>query len=322
MPPSVLLTGASGFIGQRLLPRLRQAMPEAIIHAVGGRDSHSAAYDGVHSVNLDLNDRQGIQDLARSTRPDVVLHLAAQSSVASSLSSPWSGWRTNLFGTLELAEAVKEVRPDATLLFASTAEVYGRAFSSEETLTEDSPLAPANPYARSKAACEYALQDLWDKDGRLIALRIFNHIGPGQDERFVASAFAAQIARIEHGLLPPVIKVGDLTVERDFGDVDDLIDAFVAVLSVRNGLPARSTFNVCAGHPAPVQGLLDGLISLSSATPRIEIDADRLRPGELRRVSGSNAALKAATGWTPRRQLPETLEKLLTYWRGVVAQQV
>lgn len=316
---SVLLTGATGFIGGRLLPRLLDTPGVNAVTAVGYRTPPHGLPDRVKAVGLDLEDAPAVHALLAAEQPDLVIHLAAQSSVQSSLRSPWPAWRTNLFGTINLAEALMRVRPDAGLLFASTAEVYGRAFASGQALNETSPLAPANPYARSKAACEMALQDLMGTDSRLAVLRIFNHIGPGQDERFVASAFAAQIARIEQGLAAPVIRTGDLSVERDFGDVDDLIDALIAVVDAFDALPARSVFNVCSGTPRPVQALLDGLIAHAAVTPEVERDPDRVRPGELRRVLGSNAALRAATGWAPTRELNRTLGGLLDHWRQVVA---
>ena len=315
---SILLTGASGFIGRQLLPRLIQAFPEATITAASGHDGAHDLPVGVTGVTVDLEDKTETRAMVEAATPDLVIHLAARSSVADSLASPWPVWRGNVLGTMHLAEAVKAVSPDAALIFASTAEVYGRAFASGEVLTEDAALGPANPYARSKAACEYALQDLWGSSGKLVTLRIFNHIGPGQDERFVASTFAAQIARMEAGLLPPRMKVGNLGVERDFGDVRDLIDAIMAVTAALPGLSARSTFNVCSGRPRPVQALLDGLIALSTLTPEVEVDPERVRPGELQRVAASNAAIHAATGWTPKRDLSETLAILLNDWRARV----
>lgn len=316
--PAILLTGASGFIGWRLLPRLVSAYPDADITAVRGRGEPPSSPGRVTHRSVDLLDGEAVAALVAAVLPDIVIHLAAQSSVAQALASPWPVWQANLFGTLALAEAVKAVRPDAAFVFASTAEVYGSAFASGTPLDETSPLGPANPYARSKAACEFALRDLWSAEGRLVLLRIFNHLGPGQDERFVASAFAAQIARIEAGLLPPVIKVGDLSVERDFGDIRDLIDALMSVVGALDGMGPLSTFNICRGESRPVQALLDGLIALARVKPSVEIDPKRLRPGELRRVSASNAAIEAATGWRPQRELDDTLASLRGYWREQV----
>lgn len=316
---SLLLTGASGFIGRQLVPRLVKAYPGSRITAASGPGRAATAPEGVVPVSVDLEDAQATLDMVRQAEPDLVIHLAAQSSVADSINSPWPVWRGNVFGTVNLAEAVKTVRPDANFVFASTAEVYGRAFSDGRTLDETSPLAPANPYARSKAACEYALQDLWSPEGKLVILRIFNHIGAGQDERFVASTFAAQIARMEAAQAPLVMKVGDLSVERDFGDVRDLIDAIVATVASLDRLPSRNTFNVCTARPRPVQAILDGLLAQATVVPQVEIDPGRLRPGELRRVAASNDAISLATGWRPSRDLGDTLSILLNDWRNRVA---
>jgi GDP-4-dehydro-6-deoxy-D-mannose reductase len=312
----ILVTGASGFIGAALIPALAARFGSNRIVAAGGRSPPDHLPQGVEGAVLDLDDPQGVRDLVTALSPATVIHLAAQSSVQQSTSDPAAVWSTNMISVVGLAQAVQAARPDALFVQASSAEVYGRSFLSGEALTEDAPLQPGNPYARSKAACEMVLGDIYGPEGRLVILRTFNHIGPGQDERFVAAAFAAQIARIEAGEAEPVIRVGDLSAERDFGDIDDLVGAYEAVLTKADALPPVSTFNVCSGVTRPVGELLATLKGMARVAVEIEVDEARLRPQGIPRAAGSHAALTAATGWRPQTPFETSLQRILDAWRA------
>ncbi|HWU84252.1 MAG TPA: GDP-mannose 4,6-dehydratase, partial [Rhodocyclaceae bacterium] len=247
-------------------------------------------------------------------RPAIVAHLAARSSVYEAASAPFEVWRSNVDATINLAKALSEHAPEAHLFFASSAECYGATFASGATLAEDAPLAPMNTYARSKTAAEYALRDL-HVGGRLTTLRMFNQIGPGQDERFVSSSFAAQIARIELGLQSPTMMVGDLSAERDFCDVDDMIRALMMLIERRDTLDRCSTFNICSGRARAIQEILDILVGLSTVGVEVVVESARLRPASIARAAGSHEALTRAVGWRPEIPLEHTLERLLGHWR-------
>jgi GDP-4-dehydro-6-deoxy-D-mannose reductase len=312
----VLVTGASGFIGSALLPVLAARFGDRKIVAAGGRSPPVRLPEGVEGAALDLNDPQGVRDLVGRLAPSTVIHLAALSSVQQSAVDPAAVWSTNMLGVVGLAQAVQAARPDALFIHASSSEVYGRSFLSGEPLTEDAPLQPGNPYARSKAACEMVLRDIYRPDGRLVIIRTFNHIGPGQDERFVAASFAAQIARIESGAAEPVIRVGDLSAERDFGDIQDLVDAYDAILAHAGDFPPVSVFNVCSGVTRPVSELLATLKGMARTLVEIEVDPARLRPQGIPRAAGSCDALTAATGWRPKVPFEVSLERILDAWRA------
>lgn len=308
----ILVTGASGFVGKALLARLRAAYPRA--HFLGTTFSEDAAADG-DLARLDLLSADSVASVVSGFRPTTVIHLAAQSSVQGAFGSPRQVWATNVEGVLRLVDALRTVSPEALLVFAGSGEAYGRSFLSGEALTEDAPLAPENPYARSKAAAELALRDLWGDAGRLVILRMFNHLGPGQDERFVAASFAAQVARAEAGRGPSAIKVGDLSAERDFGDIRDLVEAYVGVLDHAESFEPRSVFNLCSGATRPVREIADLLVDLARVPISFEVDAARVRPQAVQRAAGSHAALTAATGWRPNTPFKDTIESVLNAWR-------
>lgn len=313
----ILVTGAGGFVGRALISALRAKDPSLSVTGVGRAPPAGSSTIDAPFVTLDLLDATALARVVAQVRPATVVHLAALSSVQQAQSAPVEMWRSNLDATINLAEAVRAHAPEATLIFASSAECYGQTFTSQEPLTEDAPLQPMNAYARSKVASEYALRDL-HVAGRLVILRMFNQIGPGQDERFVSSSFAAQIARIERGG-EATIKVGDLTAERDFCDVDDMLRALTMLIDGADRLEQTSVFNICSGNTRSVRSILDGLIALSGAEITVTVDPDRLRPSSIPRAAGSSDRLTQATGWRPRIPFNETLAKLMAYWRASVA---
>jgi len=145
-----------------------------------------------------------------------------------------------------------------------------------------------------------------------VRMRPFNHIGPGQNIRFAVSAFASQIAQIELGLAEPVVYVGDLSAERDFTDVRDIVRAYY--LALERGEPGAA-YNVCSGVAHKMSAVLDRLIALSAHPIKVAIDPARLRPVEIPCLVGDFSALRHQTGWQPQIAFDQTLQDVLTDWR-------
>lgn len=306
------MTGAGGFVGTYLLAALAESMPTAIVVGTG-----LAGDAGPHA--LDLNDAGAVAGLVRQVRPDAVIHLAAQASVGTALASGADGtWRTNLGGTLNLALAIAEAAPTAVVLFASTSEVYGRSFG-PDALVEDVPLAPVNAYARSKVLAERVLADVLPETARLVVARPFNHTGPGQRENFVLPSFAAQVARIEAGLQPPMMNVGNIDVARDFLDVRDVVAAYLALLAAAPNLPAQFTCNIASGRALKLRALVEMLRARSRVAFDVVVDPARLRPSDVPVAFGSSRRLNAATGWSPAHAIETTLGDLLEHARRALA---
>jgi GDP-4-dehydro-6-deoxy-D-mannose reductase len=222
-------------------------------------------------------------------------------------------WSGNFQSTYNLLVAIRLHCKESLLVFASSSECYGTTFIAEDFVTEESALQPLNAYGRSKASSEYLIRDI--HHGPFIVLRLFNQIGAGQDERFVTSSFAAQIARIERELVPPRISVGDLSAERDFCDVEDMVEALAGLLDVADQMDRASTFNICSGTTRSIRSVLDILLSLTKVEVSVEIDPSRLRPLAIARAGGSSASIQATTGWAPKIPITQTLENLLNHWR-------
>jgi GDP-4-dehydro-6-deoxy-D-mannose reductase len=314
------MTGASGFVGRRLAPALQAAYPAAALAAIAHGPSHGPSDEcpAWTTFCVDLADADGINEAVRSWRPNLVVHLAAQSSVGQEAELAEATWRINSVGALNLACAIARAVPDSMVFNVSTGEVYGSSFLNGPA-TETTPLSPRSVYARSKAAAETIFEDVLPPKSRLVTVRPLNHTGAGQDERFVLPSCAAQIARIEGGLLPPKLQVGDLTVERDFLDVRDVIDAYLLILAGAEALPQRAVLNVASGQPRRIRDLLDVMVSASTRLFDVEIDPARVRPAEIPRIAGDAAAVRRHFGWVPKHSVDELVMELLTYWRAKIA---
>jgi GDP-4-dehydro-6-deoxy-D-mannose reductase len=310
-----LLTGASGFVGRHLLAELRRRFPAArLIAAVTPAALPEHAADS--TVAFDLLDHGGMESLIAGLQPDGVVHLAAQASVAASFDDPMASWRVNVLGTLALANAVLRHAPRCRFVFASSAEIYGLSFRSGEKLDELAALQPANPYAASKAACDIGIGEMVLRGLNAIRLRAFNHTGPGQSEAFVVAAFARQIARMEAGQQPPILRVGALDRARDFLDVRDVCAAYATALTGQ--VQAGEVLNLASGVARPIGDVLDGLLARSELRPRVEEEASRLRPTDLQTVVGDAARASAILGWAPRVPWGETLDSVMADWRDRV----
>lgn len=309
----ILVTGSNGFVGQHLCARIAASRPDAGLTRAGGPGGAPS------DVVLDVSNADAVDALVRQVKPTAVIHLAAISAVADAGGDPRRAWAVNTGGALNLALSLKQHAPEAALLFISTAEVYGAGSADIARFTEESPLAPLNAYAASKAAAEIALMQLARDGLKTLIARPFNHSGPGQSPAFVLPAFAQQIAQIEAGLREPVIKVGDLDAERDFLDVRDVVSAYLAILERAGQLPAGAVFNIASGRMRPIRALLDLMQAQARRPITIEVDPTRQRRQAMRRVGGDAAKALRLLGWSPAIPIEETIASILDWWRREIS---
>lgn len=308
----ILVTGASGFVGQHLRDALRAAFPEAVLVAAS-RGEEVTGWDEV--VALDLLDPASCAPAIGQAAPDAVVHLAALAAVGESFRDPLRTWQANLFGTLALGEAVRERAPGALFLLASSAEVYGLSFQEGRPLAEDAPLRPTNPYAASKAAADLAVGEMALRGLRAVRMRPFNHTGAGQTDAFVVPAFARQAAMIAAGRQEPVLRVGALERWRDFLDVRDVCAGYVAALQAADRLEPGQVFNLASGQPRRVGDILADLLRLAGVDPRIEAEEGRMRPTDVLRTEGDASAAARVLGWRPSIPWESTLASVLDDWK-------
>jgi GDP-4-dehydro-6-deoxy-D-mannose reductase len=316
---SVLVTGASGFVGRHLCQRL---LEEGVSQIVGvahhAKDGEGLPRDPRFKVVLaDLLDAQAIEELIRSYRPQEIYHLAAQSSVALSWEDPRQTYEINIFGQLNLLESLLKSQVEASVLIPGSSEVYGKVSPEQVPIREDHPLRPDSPYAVSKAAQDLLGYQYYSAyKMRTLRTRSFNHTGPGQSPAFVCSDFARQIAQIEAGQHRPVIQVGNLEPKRDFTDVRDVVRAYIEL--TRKGRPEQP-YNVCSGRAYAIGEILEMLLAMSEKRIEVEVTEDRFRPSDLPILLGDNCRIREDAGWSPAISMEESLRDLLDYWRAKVS---
>ncbi len=313
LPRRILLTGAAGFVGRHLYAHLARVFPQAVLLATGGAEAAGIA-------RMDVTDRPAALAILEGFRPDAVVHLAGVAAVPEASREADRAWLVNFSGTRTLARAVLRAAPEARFLYVSSAAVYGRSFRTAggKPVAETAPLEPLDTYAATKAAAEMALSAMTTEGLRLIRLRPFNHIGPGQSPAFAIAAFAYQIARIEAGLQPPELNVGALEPERDFLDVRDICAAYAAALSCADTLPPGIAINLASGTARRIGAVLDELLARARVPIAVRTDPTRLRPDDLPRSLGDPSLAGQLLGWRPEISWTTTLADILADCRRAV----
>jgi len=300
----LLVTGVHGFVG-RTLARMLETEPRL----AGWRllDAPPTA---------DLRDPDDAALLVGRHPPDAVIHLAAQSWVPDAFRDPAQTLATNVLGTLHLLQALQASSFRGRVVYVGTGDVYGLVPENALPVSETFVPVPRNPYAVSKLAAE-ALCRQWTitESMDIVLARPFNHIGPGQSERFVVSDFARQIAAIVRGEHEPVVHAGDIDVTRDFTDVRDVVHAYFALLA--SGAPGE-TYNVCSGRERSIRGILDRLAEIAGVAITVETEPARLRKAEQRRMCGDATKIRTATGWEATTPLDASLAQMLEHWENEV----
>lgn len=299
-PKRILLTGANGFVGRHLTAILRERFPEAVLSTEW----------------FDVTDAQATMVAVRRCMPDACVHLAGITAVSDARKRPDAAWGVNLGGTLNIARAIMETAPECRFFHVSTSEAYGQSFVSGLALDETAPLAPMNAYAATKAAADLAIGAMVHDGLRAVRLRPFNHTGPGQSDSFVVAAFAHQLARVDAGLQPPVLKVGALTPRRDFLDVRDVCAAYANCLEQPESvLPSGAVLNVASGVARSIEDVLVRMCELMDLKVELAAEAARMRPVEIAVAHGSSDRAHNVLGWWPKIAWDQTLRDVIADWR-------
>lgn len=306
------VTGATGFAGSHLVRDLLEAGHEVFGLVYGGEDT--AAFDGqraFHALEGDLLEPSSLDAALREAQPDVVYHLAGWALTAQSWTYPAKTLSVNTVGTANLLEAaVAHGKPKVVAV--TSAEIYGVVTREQLPIDENSQPNPHHPYGLSKWAAGKLIPMFWRRfDLPVIEARPFNHIGPGQARGFVVPDFASQIAAIRLGLREPRIAVGNLSAERDFTDVRDVVRAYQCLAD--KGKPGR-TYIICSGQAIPIHYILNVLVEVAEVGLEIIYDPDRMRPSDTPVLYGSYDHIARDTGWRPRIHIRRSLIDALDDW--------
>lgn len=305
----VLVTGADGFVGSWLVPRLLEEGHQVVAACrPGARPSRRLAPE-VPRLPLELTETESV-NAALAYQPEAVIHLAAVASGPEADGNPAHAWTVNTVGTVRIAEALGrarlEGRADPVLLLVSTAEVYGPGASRPRVETD--PVNPVSVYAASKLGAEIAALEVHRRTGlRVIVARAFPHSGRGQDERFVLPAFAKRVL-LARKIGAPAIEVGNLDVVREFNHVSDVVEAYCRLLSAGR---AGEVYNVASGVGVALREVLEKMCELVGYRVVPEVSPTLLRRVDIPHLVGNADKLKSATGWSPRISWEAVLQEVI-----------
>ena len=318
----VLITGITGFVGSHLADFLLANYPEIeIIGLVRWRSPSDNIRNILNKVVLeygDLIDSHSIKSIIARHKPEVIFHLAAQSYVDFSFLAPSQTLETNVLGTCNLLEVIKELKTicgyDPVVHICSSSEVYGQVREDEVPIKETNPFRPASPYAVSKVGEDMLAYQYWlSWQIKTIRTRMFTHTGPRRGQVFALSNFAKQVASIEADYAKPIVKVGNLESIRTFMDVRDAVKAYWLLV---NKCPAGEVFNIGGNATMTIGEMLNRLLSFSTRDDiKIEVDPLRLRPSDVTLQIPSTDKFYSITGWKPEIKIEQTIEDTLNYWR-------
>ena len=292
-----LITGGKGFVGQWLAAHLKDAGDDVT----------------VIDLETDISDGPALRKAVTEAAPEAIYHLAAMTHVGESWENPSHVLKVNVLGTAEILAAARALPRPPIVLAVSSAEVYGVVSPAQLPLGEDTPTAPATPYAASKLAAEAIALQAWRGYGQqVIVVRPFNHIGPGQSPNFAVPALAKRIVQARKTGAGS-LRVGTLSTRRDFTDVRDVVVAYR--LLILQGIPG-TIYNVCSGRDVAISDVADQLLELAHAGLELVIDPELVRPVDVPVLRGDASRLHAATGWSPSIPLATTLADVLASWEA------
>jgi len=323
-----LITGITGMVGSHLADFLLEETDWDVVGMARWRsplDNISHLVPDINSkgrlslVHGDLRDSSSIDEVVRTTRPDYVFHLAAQSYPQTSFTSPLDTLETNIQGTNRVLESLKQYSPEAVVHVCSSSEVFGRVPKEKLPIDEECGFHPASPYAISKVGTDLIGRYYAEAFGMTVmTTRMFTHTGPRRGDVFAESSFAKQIALAEFGYAERVIKVGNLESLRTIADVRDAVRAYY--LLVTKNPTAGQYYNIGGTHSCTIGEILEHLIGISSISSELnhETDPQRLRPIDADLQVPNTQKFEQHTGWRPIIPFEKTMLDLLDYWRARV----
>ncbi|AAU49836.1 GDP-mannose 4,6-dehydratase [Burkholderia pseudomallei] len=329
MAKRVLITGITGMVGSHLADFLLENTDWEIYGLCRWRsplDNVSHLLPRINEKNRirlvygDLRDYLSIHEAVKQSTPDFVFHLAAQSYPKTSFDSPLDTLETNVQGTANVLEALRKNNIDAVTHVCASSEVFGRVPREKLPIDEECTFHPASPYAISKVGTDLIGRYYAEAyNMTVMTTRMFTHTGPRRGDVFAESTFAKQIAMIERGLIPPVVKTGNLDSLRTFADVRDAVRAYYMLVTI-NPIPG-AYYNIGGTYSCTVGQMLDTLISMSTSKDviRVETDPERLRPIDADLQVPNTRKFEAVTGWKPEISFEKTMEDLLNYWRARIS---
>lgn len=302
----VLIFGIGGFVGhylaQEFLDNGYEVCGSDIVH-------HSGLQDKVKFYKADLLDAGAVGEVVNKVCPNIIVNLAAISSVGASWGIPQVTMSVNVVGALNIIEAARNSESTPKIMFIGSSEEYEAV---DEPISEKTPLNANNPYGISKMAQERFADIYRERYGmKIYCVRPFNHTGVGQKDSFVLPSFCKQVAEIEKSGKSGSIKVGNLAAERDFSNVKDIVRAYRMIVESDD---CSTVYNVGSGKAYKLSEMLEYIVSLSSQKITVEIDAERFRPVDTPIICCDYSKIKNRLGWEPQYSIFDTLKEMFEHY--------
>lgn len=313
----ILVTGAAGFVGHHLIAALKTyADKEIYAFVLNEKEKDNVDLPPENIYQVDITNSTAVYENIEKIKPDVVYHLAAQSSVGLSWKYPALTYNVNITGTANILEALSVHSSKARTILIGSAEEYNVTASDCQPISETHSLAGNNPYSVSKMAQEAAAElFLKNTDLQIIRVRAFNHIGAGQETKFVIPDWCSQVIALEHDLdRTACLRVGNISVKRDFTDVRDIVRAYILI--AEKGISGE-IYNVGSGESRRLEEILN-IIKKYSLRDDItwETDESKIRPSEIPELRADVSKLKAAVGWDKTYSLEESIKWIMEEMRA------
>lgn len=335
MKRKILITGITGQVGSQLTDFVLENTSYDVVGMMRWQEPMDNLYHLTDRINrkdrislyyADLNDYSALARMLKTVRPDYISHLAAQSYPKTSFDIPTETLQTNIIGTANLLEAVRQQKEsdgyDPVVHVCSSSEVYGRA-KPGMPLAEDTPFHGASPYSISKIGTDYLGRFYGEAYGiRTFITRMGTHSGPRRSDVFFESTVAKQIALIEAGYQTPEIRVGNLSSTRTFQDARDAVRAYFLLLeaSAQNKISCGDYFNIAGEEAFQLPEVIEILLGFSTRTDiKVVTDQERLRPIDADYQMFNNTKIRAAIDWKPEIAVRKMFEDLLNHWRNEIA---
>lgn len=302
----VLIFGAGGFVGSYLCKEFLNNG-----YKVSGTDKGegSALPSEVDFYKTDLMQADEVEKLIGQIQPDIIVNLAAISSVGASWNMPQTTMAINVIGALNIMETARKSEQKPRILFVGSSEEY---VISENPLDENTQLNANNPYGISKVTQEQFAKLYREQYGlKIYCVRPFNHTGIGQRDSFVLPSFCKQVAEIDKSGKDGKIQVGNLKVKRDFSHVKDVVRAYRMIVESDN---CNQIYNVGSGNSYSLEDMLTYIIGLSDQNIEIEVDQNRIRPTDQPVICCDRSLIEKELGWKPQYDVYDALKEMYEYY--------
>tara|TARA_A100001011_G_scaffold127408_1_gene134374 strand:- start:11109 stop:12152 length:1044 start_codon:yes stop_codon:yes gene_type:complete len=336
---TILITGITGQVGSQLADYILDNTDYNVVGMMRWQESLDNIYHLSNRINkkdrislfyADLNDAGSVRNMIKSVRPDYISHLAAQSYPKTSFDIPIETLQTNIIGTANLLEAIRQNSDthlphtpfyDPVVHICSSSEVYGKA-PTGVILSEETPMHGASPYSISKIGTDYLGRFYGEAYGiKTFMTRMGTHSGPRRSDVFFESTVAKQIALIESGYQEPVVYVGNLSSTRTFQDARDAVRAYYLLLeaSAQGKIKHGDYFNIAGEESFNLKEVVDILIGFSTVDDiKVVTDIDRLRPIDADYQMFDNTKIRSVIDWKPEIPTKTMFLDLLNHWRDEI----